>query len=619
MSIEKDSLVNLFGNATADFLDKEFKNPSQYAFINRYIKGLKKKISLSVSVDKVADDKMTLDEFENSLKSNILVNAKYNGYFIKGSIVEADLYELLCFFNCNNVPKVDVTNNSLLFYNNQYRIFINNFDSSEKNIAILFKIDSNDSIKNVLNTYFSKVDEIKEMNENDVIKLSYDIEDLDYKSGYSDYNTGANLLEVQDALFKTYSYNPIDYLLTLGLIYRLKILGWDKSYIDYIAVNNRGFNILNSNTHIKLNKGYVDNILNLGYIDNEYSITESGRSALLLLNHITPIGTNNYSNFYATVSNIVSSQKIPKDKLVSIGINNNTLFGIRDEFYVGEKALSGMATGMFPNDSNYAVSISNSVNILRNAKAIGYTSNVTISNTKSLEFEICQNLFNTFNDESLNIFGGLIAIKTYNSKEFVYVNSLIYKLITTSYSDVTVYVSGSNSDYVLFKDGSGETVAIIKSKNFSCQKEFIGTQDLALLLNKITKDYNVSLFRGLNISENQPNIIGVGFIEKAELSPEDYKKLLSVPFKELRSALGIINKDNYFSELDVNEVIAKVISERKLDYDKFESDVKEQMGKKLKALEVINEYYVSTGNEEKKTYYFDIIESFKEKINNFRL
>lgn len=97
------------------------------------------------------------------------------------------------------------------------------------------------------------------------------------------------------------------------------------------------------------------------------------------------------------------------------------------------------------------------------------------------------------------------------------------------------------------------------------------------------------------------------------------QKLLSVPFKELRSALGIINKDNYFSELDVNEVIAKVISERKSDYDKFESDVKEQMGKKLKALEVINEYYVSTGNEEKKTYYFDIIESFKEKINNFRL
>lgn len=75
-----------------------------------------------------------------------------------------------------------------------------------------------------------------------------------------------------------------------------------------------------------------------------------------------------------------------------------------------------MATGMFPNDSNYAVSISNSVNILRNAKAIGYTSNVTISNTKSLEFEICQNLFNTFNDESLNIFGGLIAIKHITQK-----------------------------------------------------------------------------------------------------------------------------------------------------------------------------------------------------------
>jgi len=363
----------------------------------------------------------------------------------------------------------------------------------------------------------------------------------------------------------------------------------------------------------------IESILGLGYIDDEYSITDSGRAALLLINHITPMKSNNYGNFYVTVSNIVSSKQLTQDKLVSLGIDNTSLFGIRDEFFVGEKALLGMSTGMFVSDINYNSSVLNSISLLKEAKAIGYLSNVTISNTESLEFEICQQLFNTFDDDSLNIIGGLIAIKTYNSKEAIYVNSLIYKLINKTYGNITPHVSGSDSSYIVFKDDSGNTVGIIKSKKYICQKEFIGTQDLQLLLSKINKNYNSNVVQGLNISENQPNVIGIGFIEKAELTSEDFQKIMLVPFKELRSILGNLNRDNYFSELDVNEAIAKVITARKDDYDKFESDIKEQMGKKLKALEVINEYYTSTGNEEKKTYYFDLIEVFKQKIDNFRL
>jgi len=351
----------------------------------------------------------------------------------------------------------------------------------------------------------------------------------------------------------------------------------------------------------------------------DYSITESGRSALLLINHITPMKSNNYGNFYVTVSNIVSSKQLTQDKLVSIGIDNTSLFGIRDEFFVGEKALMGMSTGMFMSDINYNSGVLNSINLLKEAKAIGYLSNVTISNTESLEFEICQQLFNTFDDDSLNIIGGLVAIKTYNSKEAIYVNSLIYKLINKTYGNVTPYVSSSDSSYIVFKDDSGNTVGVIKSKKYICQKEFIGTQDLQLLISKINKNYNSNVVQGLNISENQPNVIGIGFIEKSELTSEDFQKIMSVPFKELRSILGNLNRDNYFNELDLNEAIARVIVARKGDYDKFESDVKEEMGKKLKALEVINEYYTGVGNEEKKTYYFDLIEAFKNKIDNFRL
>ena len=70
---------------------------------------------------------------------------------------------------------------------------------------------------------------------------------------------------------------------------------------------------------------------------------------------------------------------------------------------------------------------------------------------------------------------------------------------------------------------------------------------------------------------------------------------------------------------DENEIIAKTIKQRKGDYHIFESGVKEEMGKKLKALMVIQQYYITTGNAEKETYYFDLVERFKEKINNFKI
>jgi len=248
MSLEKDSLVNLLGSENADFLENQFKQPSEYAFINKYIKTLKKKISLAVSFDKVINDEITLDEFENSLKSDVSININYKGYFIKGSITDNNFYQLLSFLNCNIVPRVSGTDNAFIFNNEQYRLFVNNFDSDNKNIAILFKKETKEDMSILLGLYFDDIEEIKEMDETEVLKLQIqDIDNLSYKTEYSDYNTGANLVEIQDSLYKTYSYNPVDYLLTLGLIYRLKQLGLDRSYITYIATNNRGFNILNSN------------------------------------------------------------------------------------------------------------------------------------------------------------------------------------------------------------------------------------------------------------------------------------------------------------------------------------------------------------------------------------
>lgn len=617
MNIEKNYLVDMFGGDLADFLENEFKEPSEYDFLNKYLKNLKRQISLSVNLDKVVDNEMSIDDFENSLKSGIELSVKYKGISVSGQIEEKYFYEMISFFNCNVNPKTDTVNNSLLFENNHYRIFVNNIASDKKNLTILFKHESKEEIESAIKLYF-KDSEINDVNDEDILKLSYDISDLQYQSSYYDYNTGSNLIDVQDALYNSYSHNPIDYLLTLGLIYRFKNLGWEKDYINFIASNNRAFNILNSKVHTILSRVYIEYLSENKYIDSEdYSLTEMGRTALSLLNYIVPMDTFNYSNFFVSVSNIISSQTILKENMLSVSMGNGSLFGIRDEFFVDEKSLMGMATGMFANEPNYSLGIANMLGNLKKAKEIGYTSNISFTNT--LDFEICQELFNTFNNDMYNVIGGLVVIKTYDSNETYFVNSLIYRLLSRSNGKITPYLSATDKNFIVFKNASGNIVGIVKSKDFSCHKDFIGTQDISMLINKISKTYPVKMNHGMNYVEETPTILGEGFIEKAEISIEDFNKMISVPFKELRFTLNILNRDNYFNDLNESQIINKIIDQRKADYDTFVEDVKNDMRKKLKALEILNNYFVSIGNEDKKSYYADLIQDYSNKIDNFRI
>lgn len=621
MNLDKDSIASIVGNENADFLESRFKETTQYPFVNKWIKSLKKQIGTAVNYEKVVNDEMTLEDFEDSLKSNVDVKAKYKGFFIKGMIKDANFYKMLSFFQCNIIPKNDTTNNGVVFYNDNYRFFVNTLDSDNKNIAFLFNKSQNIIDDSLIGLYFVNSD-VTEMTDDNVLQLSYDLEDLDYKSNYFDYNTGANLYEIQDSLLKSYSVNPIDYLLTLGLIYRLKNLGWDNKYIDFIGSKNRGFNVLNSNINITLNSVYINHLIDFGYIDEEYSITDSGRSAMLLLNCVAPIDTNNYGNMYCSLSYIVSTQKIAKDKLVYIGADNISLYGIKDEFFIDEKSLQGMATGLFTLDANYALTITNSIGSLIPSMAIGYSPNIKISNTETLDFEINQQLFNTFNDDQLNVAGGLVSIQPYDSDNAVYVNSLIYKLIKISHKNIYPFISKTDRSYVAFKDDSNNIVGLIKTSFHSAlltHKEQIGTQDISLLFNKINKNYSGKLLKGLSITDNSPVIVGVGFVEKSELSSDDFNKISSVPFNELKSTLRTLNKDNYFSDLDENGIIKKVISQRSDDYDKYKDLVQSEMSKKLSALQILQDHFTLLGNDVKQTYYLGIIESYKEKISNFRI
>lgn len=615
MSMDKSYLTNLFGENLADFLENEFKDPSEYDFLNKYIKNFKKQISLSIDLDKVSNDEMSIEDFEKTLKSDIELTVKYKGVYVSGQIEERYFYEMISFFNCNVNPKLDTINNSLLFENSHYRIFVNNIASDRKNVAILFKHEDKSDIESIIKIYFSS--EIKDLDDNEVLKLSYDTSELEYQTSYYDYNTGSNLIDIQDALHNSYSHNPIDYLLTLGLIYKFKNLGWDKNYINFIASNNRAFNVLNSKVNISLSRIYIEYLSENKYIDGEdYSLTEMGRTALSLLNYIVPMESFNYSNFFVSISNMISSQTILKENMLSISTGNSSLFGIRDEFFVDETALMGMATGMFSNDANYSLSIANSVSNLKKAKAVGYTSNISFTNT--LDFEICQELFNTFNNDMYNVIGGLVAIKTYNSIDTYFVNSLIYRLLSRN-GKITPYISESNKSFVIFKNASGNIIGIVKTKDFSCHKDYIGTQDISLLINKIIKTYSVKLNHGINYVDETPTVLGEGYVEKAEISIEDFNKMILVPFKELRSTLNLLNKDNYFSELNETEVLNKIIDQRKSDYHSFVEGVKDDMSKKLKAVEIIYSYFVSVGNEDKKSYYADLIQNYNNKIDNFRI
>jgi hypothetical protein len=45
--------------------------------------------------------------------------------------------------------KVDNVNNGLVFYNDNFRVFVNDLQSNNKNIAILFKLDNPDNIESI--------------------------------------------------------------------------------------------------------------------------------------------------------------------------------------------------------------------------------------------------------------------------------------------------------------------------------------------------------------------------------------------------------------------------------------------------------------------------------------
>ena len=308
------------------------------------------------------------------------------------------------------------------------------------------------------------VDESTEMTEDELIKLSYDVVDLPYTENYKDFNTNNDLLEIQDALFKTYERNPFDFIITLALIYRLRILGWDKQYINYVSENNKGFNILSAATNVNISKMNIEYLLKNNYINEDYNLTESGRIVLLLINHVSPVQANNLGNFYVPLSYYYNISSIDKNNFVNIKIDNQILYGIKDEFFVCKDALVTLSDKVFADDSDYNTFILNSTNNLHRGREIGYTPNINISDSESLDFEICQPLFNTFNNDVLDTLGGLIMIKPYNSKEPIYVNSLIFRLLKKTHYNISPFISGVNDEYVLFKDNvTNEIVGLIKT------------------------------------------------------------------------------------------------------------------------------------------------------------
>ena len=182
MNIDKEALAGLFDEDTANFLNEEFSSNSEYDFVNKHLKRLKKQITLALSYEQVVDEKMTLDEFENSLKSDVAISSEYKGCFVSGAIAPSNFYSLLSFFGCNILPKIDDTNDAVVFYNDKYRIFVSNFDSLNKRLAILFKDDSAEMVIDSMNSYFGKIEEATVMSEADAMKLSYDLEPLNDKT-----------------------------------------------------------------------------------------------------------------------------------------------------------------------------------------------------------------------------------------------------------------------------------------------------------------------------------------------------------------------------------------------------------------------------------------------------
>lgn len=621
MKVEREYLSKIVNDEGAvDFAEKIFTEPNQFDFLDKLNKNIKKQIKTAVNFEKFADGVMSDDDFMKSLEGTGKFSTKSKGYFIKGNITHENLHHIIAFLGCNNNPKQDTVNNSLIYFSKNYRLFVekSNYDSENKNIAFLYVYETPEEVNGLFNTYFSSVEEMKEMNEEDILKLSYDITDFPYSDTQKDYASNYDMLAIQNALYSTYSQNPFDFIGTLALLYRLKALGWDKNYIMFASDSGKAFNVLGSSANIKINKVKIQSLIDTKFVDDNLDLTESGRTAMSLLNYFSPMSSNNLGNYYASMSYYASISGIDKNNFVSVTTENSVLFGIKDEFYVCEDCLGNFPKTAFTDDSQFKNSFLNSINSMERAREIGYAPNLQLDSSETIDINICQPLFNTFRSEELETIGGLIMIKTYNSKEPIFVNSLIFKLIKRSFYNISPFVSNVNNDYIIFKNNENDKiVGIIKTKNFSCQKEIMGTQDRLALLKKATNYFNDKLYKGLELNENRPVILGVGYIEKAQLSIEDFNSLLKVSFRELKTIVRDINKSSYYNELNEMEIIQRIIEERKSEYADFVNSVKEAMGERLKGLEIIYNYFVELGNQEKQSYYSDVIASYKSKIDSF--
>lgn len=621
MKLEKEYLEKLVSEPSdAQFLENVFSQTPEFPFLDKLNKNLKKQVTLAVKFEKLLDGTLSAEQLEEDMNVTGEVKVVYKGYYIRGEISLTNLHEMLAFFGCNNNPKNDIVNDAYIFGAKNYKIFVakNQYENNSKNLALLCVYDSREQVEAVTKEYFDFVSEINEMTDDEVLKLSYDVDELNYAKPYNDFNTNKDLFEIQDALFTTYTANPFDTILTLALVYRLRSYGWDKNYIFYASDGGKAFNVLSSTANIKISKLNIQKLVDSKHLDDNLDLTEKGRSVLLLMNYFSPMQTNNLGNYYAPLNYYTGIKEIPTDNFVSVNYENKLFFGIKDEFFVSEKCLSGMAKSYFRDDTQYNGFLNNMLNDFKRGREVGYAPNIQLSKNNTIDFEICQSLFNTFANDTLDTLGGLIMIKGYESAEPMFVNSLVFRLIKNNHYNISPFVSTVNKDYVVFKDNeTNETVGIIKTKNFACQKGIISTQDRMALVKKLSNYYNDKVFSGLEISSNYPLILGQGFIEKAQLSVDDFNKLLSVPFAELKTILRGINRDTYYNDLNEMEVVHRIIQERKSDYDEFVNSVKQSMNDKLSTLEIIYNHFVEIGNADKQSYYQNVIADYKNKIDNF--
>jgi hypothetical protein len=356
----------------------------------------------------------------------------------------------------------------------------------------------------------------------------------------------------------------------------------------------------------------LENLLTLGFIDSNYGITETGRAVMATLNYALPVSANNFSNYYATLSYIILTNPDAKDKLVKLASADYSLYGIKDEFYVDEKCLLGYSKKIFAEDEANAASVINAVDKTEAAKAVGFVTNLYLDEDAG-DLNLGYELFN----ELLNAAGGFIIIKPYQSGSVKIINSLIYRLVEKAHGNISAHVSTIDDDFVVLKNKDLKVVATLKAKSYLLKKEFMGVQDLQLLHSKVSS--LEGFVNGLSVADNIPVIFGEGYVEIAEISKADFEKLLDTQFTDLRGVLAKMNTTDYFSELDVEDILDTIISKRSKEYDEFKKAMQSAISKKVSALEILLQHFTIAGNEEKKIYYADLVADWSAKSTNYKL